>query len=112
LEKEITYSIAEQEGVKIIKLSGNISNSSKLELERLVNGLTQKYNVIINMIEVGIITSGGLGSLINVSVEARKNKKRVMILGLREGLIKMIEVMGVLQYITFVDTIEEGIARG
>jgi anti-anti-sigma factor len=111
LDKEINFSITDQEGFKVVRLEGSISNSSRLEIEGLVNELTLKNHVILNMIGINIITSGGLGTLINVSVEARKRKKRVMVMGLREGLVKMIEVMGMLQYITFIETIEEGMAR-
>jgi anti-anti-sigma factor len=111
LSTDISYSISEYEGVKIVKLSGNISNSSKQEFEMLINGLALKYNVILNMNEISVITSGGLTSLINVSAEARKKKKRVMIMGIRDGLVKMLEVMGVLPYFTIIDNIEEGIAK-
>ncbi len=111
MEREINYSVTEQEGIKIVKLSGSISNSTNQEIEKLVNGLTQKNNVILNMREINVITSGGLTSLVNVSVDARKRRKHVMIMNLREGLIKTIEVMGVLQYFIFIDSIEEGFSR-
>jgi anti-anti-sigma factor len=111
LNSDIRYSISEYEGIKIVKLSGNISNSSKLEFESLINGLAQKFNVILNMNEITVITSGGLTSLINVSAEAHKRKKRVMIMGLRDSLVKMLEVMGVLPYFTIIENIEEGFAK-
>ncbi|MFH0975482.1 MAG: sodium-independent anion transporter [Spirochaetota bacterium] len=111
MNTEISYSISEYDGVKIVKFSGNISNSSKIEFESVVNSLSQKNNVILDMREVSVITSGGLSSLINVSNSARKRKKRVMIMGLRDGLIKMLEVMDVLPHITFIDNIEEGVAK-
>jgi anti-anti-sigma factor len=111
LSAEISYFINEFDGIKIIKFSGNISNSSKLEFESVVNSIAQKNNVILDMREISVITSGGLSSLINVSNNARKRKKKVMIMGLRDGLIKMLEVMDVLPYITFIDNIEEGISK-
>jgi len=111
LNTDISYSISEYEGIKIVKLAGNISNSTKLDFEKLINGLAQKNNVILNMKEISVITSGGLSSLINVSAEARKRKKRVMIMGMRDALVKMLEVMGVLQYFIFIDNIEEGLAK-
>ena len=111
MSTDISYSISEYEGIKVVKLAGNISNSSKNEFEQVINVLAQKYNVILNMNDIGVITSGGLSSLINVSSEARKKKKRVMILGMREGLVKMLETMGVLQYLTFIESIEEGLSK-
>jgi anti-anti-sigma factor len=111
LSTDISYSISDYDGIKVVKLAGNISNSTKIEFEKTVNEIAQKYNVILNMKDISVITSGGLTSLINVSAEARKRKKRVMIIGMREGLVKMLEVMGVLQYFTFIESIEEGIAK-
>lgn len=111
MNSDISYSISDYEGIKIVKLSGNISNSSKPEFENLINGLAQKYNIILNMNEISVITSGGLTSLINVSSEARRRKKRVMIMGIRESLFKMLEVMGVLPYFTIIENIEEGLAK-
>jgi anti-anti-sigma factor len=111
LSSELTYSISELESIKIVKFAGNISNSSKLEFERVVDTLTQKNNVILDMRGISVITSGGVSSLINVSSNARKRKKRVMIMGIREGLIKILEVMDVFPNITFIDNLEEGIAK-
>jgi anti-anti-sigma factor len=111
MNTDISYFISEYEGIKIVKLAGNISNSTKLEFENLINGIAQKNNIILNMNEISIITSGGLTSLINISTEARKRKKRVMIMGLRDGLVKMLEVMGVLPYFIIIDNIQEGAAK-
>ena len=111
MNKDISYSISDYEGIKIVKLAGNISNSSKSEFEKIINEISQKYNVILNMKEISVITSGGLSSLINVSSEARKKKKRVMLIGMREGLVKMLETMGVLQYFIFIESIEEGLSK-
>jgi anti-anti-sigma factor len=111
MNTDISYSISEYEGIKIVKLAGNISNSTKLEFENLISGLAQKYNIILNMSEISIITSGGLTSLINISADARKRKKLVMIMGLRDGLVKMLEVMGVLPYFIIIDNIQEGASK-
>lgn len=111
MNSEINYTITEYDGIKIIKLIGNISNTTKVEFERIVNSISQKNDVILNMNEISIITSGGLGSLVKVSAEARKRKRRVMIMGLREGLVKMLEVMGALQHIIFIENIEEGLSK-
>lgn len=111
MASEINYSVADYDGLKVIKLAGNIANSSKDEFENLVDRLSQKYDIILNFKEVNVITSGGLNSLIKVTKNARSRKKRVMLMGLREGLMKMMEVMEAYKYLTFVNSIEEGQAR-
>jgi anti-anti-sigma factor len=111
LEKEINYSVTDRDGVKVVKFEGSISNSNKSEFEKTLNNLTQKYNIILDMNKISVITSGGLSAMINVSLEAHKRRRKVMIMGLREAFIKMMEVMGMLQYIIFIENIEDGIAK-
>ena len=111
MKDEINYSISDYEGLKVIKLEGNISNSTRIDFEKLINDITQKSNVILNMNDVGVITSGGFHSLAGISAEARKRNKRVMIMGLREGLANMMETMGVIHYFTFVGSVEEALSR-
>ena len=60
MDKEIQFAVSDYDLIKIVKLSGNISNSSKLDVENFINGLTHKNNVILDMKKINVITSGGL----------------------------------------------------
>jgi anti-anti-sigma factor len=108
LQRELNYSITDYEGIKVVNLTGNISRLNRKEFSVLVNRLTQFYNVIINMGNIGIVTTSGMDVLIDVCVEARKKKKRVMLLGVKDELKKMIETFDVFDYFILVESIEEG----
>ncbi len=105
---DISYSIIDQEGIKVVKLLGNISSSNRREFEDLIDKLSEKNNIIINMHEVDIITSAGLNSLVNVSVNSRKGKWKLMFMGVREGLRKMMDEMDIRNNFTIIDSIEDG----
>ena len=108
---EIVYSVSDQDGIKLIKLVGNISNSTYNHFEELVDDFSKKFNIIIDMKEVNIITSSGLNSLINISRIAYKRKSKVVLIGLRDRFINMFDVMDVSHYYLFVDNIEEAMTK-
>lgn len=111
MARDLNYSIEDQEGVKIVRLSGNISNVTKKEVHALINDLTQKDNVIINISKVNIFTSSGLDALRDVSLAARNKGKRILLLGANENLIKMVEILDVYDDFIFIESIEEGMMK-
>ncbi len=108
---ELNYTIIDYEGIKIIKLLGHISTNNKNDFENLIERYSERNNIIINMQEVDIITSAGLDSLIKISVNARKGKLKLMLLGVREEFRKLMEEMDIRQHFTLIDSIEEGQSR-
>ncbi|MDY6968013.1 MAG: STAS domain-containing protein [Spirochaetota bacterium] len=104
----LNYSIVDHEGVKVVNLSGILSHVSEKIFTDLLEDLTDKGNVILNMEDVNIVTSSGLNSLTNVCISARNKKKRIVLLRLREDIYKMIEMMDLFEYFIFVESIEEG----
>lgn len=111
MAENLSYSIEEREGTKIINLSGAIHIISKNELADLVNKITQKSNVILNLREIDLLTSSGINVLVEISNEARKNARRVVVLGLKEEFIKIIDGLDLYEYFIFVDSIEEGLMK-
>lgn len=111
MEKLLTYSIEDHEGVKVVNLSGSLSSQSRKEFELLVRGLTQRGSVIINMENMHAVTSSGLNALIDVSADARKRNKRVVLLGTKENLVRTIETLDFYEYFIFVESVEEGLTK-
>lgn len=111
MARDLNYSIEDQEGVKVVRLSGNISNVTINEFHALINDLTQKDNVIINISRVNIFTSSGLNALRDVSLAARTKGKRILLLGANENLIKMVEILDVYDDFIFIESIEEGLMK-
>ena len=107
----LTYSIEDREGVKLVNLTGNISSITRDELVDTVNKITAKNNAIVNLRDVDLITSSGLNALVEISTEARKNARRVLILGLRESTVKLIDRLDLYEYFIFVESIEEGLMK-
>ena len=107
----LTYSIEDREGVKLVNLTGNISSITRDELVDTVNKITAKNNAIVNLRDVELITSSGLNALVEISTEARKNARRVLILGLRESTVKLIDRLDLYEYFIFVESIEEGLMK-
>lgn len=111
MAENLSYSIEEREGTKILNLRGGIHILSKEDLAELVNKISQKNNVILNLREVELLTSSGINTLVELSNEARKNARRVVILGLKEEFIKIIDGLDLYEYFIFVDSIEEGLMK-
>lgn len=111
MASDIHYFIIDNEGIKVVKLIGNISNSNKNEFEMLLRRLSERHHVILNMQEVDIITSAGFESLVNVAQHARRGKWKMMLMGVKEEVKKRFDEMEVRQNFVLIDSIEEGQTR-
>lgn len=105
---ELNYSIEDHDGIKIINLEGNLSISNAETFEHLVDSYVDKSNVILNMQRVNIITSSGMHSLMNVSLDARGSDHRVMIMKPGKDFLYMLELMKNYEFFIIIDSIEEG----
>lgn len=108
MEDGLFYSVEDHEGIKIVHLSGNISNTTKGDFELFIKDLTQRNNVILTMKDVHIVTTSGLNTLVDVCVDARSKNKRILLLQSNRDLIRMIEILNLYEYFIFVDSFEEG----
>ena len=108
---DINYSIIDNEGIKVIKIAGNISASNRSAFENLIKRLSDRNNVILNMQGVDIVTSAGIDSLLEVARHAKKVKGKLMFMGVREELRKLFDEMEIRQNFVFIDSIEEGQSR-
>lgn len=106
--RDIDYSIEDYKDVRVVSLSGNISNATKSELMALVHRLSQNANVIINMANVSLVTSSGLDALVEISNKARALNRRVLLMNASDDIIKMIETLNIYDYFIFVESVEEG----
>jgi anti-anti-sigma factor len=107
----LNYTIEDREGVKLVNLSGNISTLTKDDFTDVVNKLTVKNNVIINLRDVDLITSSGMNALVEISTEARKSSKRVLVMGMKESMVRLIDSLDLYEFFIFVESIEEGLMK-
>ncbi|MCX7678866.1 MAG: STAS domain-containing protein [Spirochaetes bacterium] len=111
MSENISYTIEEREGIKIVNLTSNVHVGTASQLSDLVNRLSQKNNVILNLREVELLTTSGLNILVTVSMEARKNGHRVVLLGIKDDMLRLIDQLDLYEYFIFVDSIEEGLMK-
>lgn len=107
----LNYTVEDREGVKLVNLNGNISTLTKDDFIDVVNKLTPKNNVIINLRDVDLITSSGMNALVEISTEARKYSKRVLVMGMKESMVRLIDSLDLYEFFIFVESIEEGLMK-
>lgn len=111
MQTNINYTIEEREGVKIINMTGPLTVATETEYEALIDEITSNNNVIVNLNDVSMITSSGLRAMVNVSANARKKNKRVLLMGVSGEFLKTIDIMDIYDQLLIVDSIEEGIRK-
>ncbi len=104
----LKYTMEEIEGARVVHIHGSISSLTRGRLKRLVEELTIKNNVILNVSRVPSVTSSGLNVLAELSTNAKKKGKRVLIMGMKPEFIKIIEQLDLYELFIFVESVEEG----
>ncbi len=111
MQTSISYTIEERENVKIVNMHGPLSVATETEYEALIDDITSNNNVIVNMSSVNLVTSSGLRAMVNVSANAKKKGKRVLLMGVPDESLKTIDIMDIYDQMLIVDSIEEGIRK-
>jgi len=106
--KDIDYTVEDYRDIRVVTLSGNISNATKSELMALVRRIAQSASVVINMTNVPMVTSSGLDALVEMCNAARSMDRRVLLMNVHDDIVKMIETLDLYDYFIFVESIEEG----
>ncbi|HDP80357.1 MAG TPA: STAS domain-containing protein [Spirochaetes bacterium] len=111
INEGLKYNLEEIEGSKVLHIHGSISSLTRPQLERVVEEITQKSNIILNLSRVPSVTSSGLNVLADLGSSAKKKGKRVLIMGMKPEFIKIIEQMDMYELFIFVETVEEGLLK-
>jgi anti-anti-sigma factor len=107
----INYSISEYEGIKVIDLTGNLTSATVYSLENYIKDILNSESIMINMVNVKLITSAGLNLLIDISFYAKEGGRRVIYLLPSIDLIKLTEIMDIFSYLIFAESMEEGVIK-
>jgi len=107
-QEVMNYSSREYEGSRVLDLTGNLTVNTITAFTGMVNSITDKESVMINMENVGVITSAGLQALIEISFVAKEKERRVVILWPGDELMNLAEAMGVYHNLIFAQSLEEG----
>jgi anti-anti-sigma factor len=104
----LNYTLEDREGIKILRVTGAINAGTRAEMERLVNALTQRFNLVMDMGGVTTVSSSGLKSLMGLCGNARNRGKRVLLMRAGIELVAMIERMEMQEFFIFIENVEEG----
>ncbi|HOW82385.1 MAG TPA: STAS domain-containing protein [Spirochaetota bacterium] len=104
----LNYTVRENNGVKIIDLSGTLTAQDEETFKSLVQRITEKESVIINLENITLVSSSGLSSLVDVSFFAKEHGTRVIYVWPSDDLIRLAEDMDVYAFLLFAGSIEEG----
>ena len=104
----LKHILREIDGIKIVDLSGNLTSSTIDIIENEIKALSEKENLILNLVNVKLVTSTGLNFLVEVSYFAKEHGKRIIILWPSEDLIQMVDQLDMYEYLIFAESIEEG----
>ena len=104
----LNYTLEDRQGIKILRVTGAINAGTRAEMERLVNALTQRFNLIMDMGGVTTVSSSGLKSLMGLCGNARNRGKRVLLMRAGIDLVAMIERMEMQEFFIFIENVEEG----
>lgn len=105
---DFSYIIEDHTVYKIFKVYGNLSVLKAETFERVVNNISKNVCVIIDFTDVGLMTSAGIDSLVNISLSARKNGKRILIYNLPQEYYNLARDMNYLDFLIIIETIDEG----
>ncbi|PKL38066.1 MAG: hypothetical protein CVV44_12935 [Spirochaetae bacterium HGW-Spirochaetae-1] len=111
MAETLNYSLREFENVKVVELSGSLTNNTIDTFRSLINRISDKESAIVNLENVTLVTSGGLHALVDVSQVAKRKDKRVIILWAGEDVVRMSEIIDVYSLLIFAESLEEGVRK-
>lgn len=111
MSANLTYSINDRDGIKIINLNGSITVNTSRQLMDLIDTVTLKSSLVVNMDGIALITSSGLNTLVSAGEMAKERKKRLILCRPPESMHKLIDVLDFHEYFIVVNTIEEGVTK-
>ncbi len=96
----------ESDGPTVLQLNGNITLASMFELQRTVREDTSPF-LIIDMTQVPIIDSAGIGLLVNAHVSRVNSSRKFALVGLADRIKTILTVTGVYDVFSAFPTVEK-----
>ena len=87
-----------KDGIMVLDIQGRVVGDASLELRRSVNGWLaeipedEKPKVILNLDDVSMMDSSGLGILVSAFTSVQKKGGRLVLAGLGKGLQNLIAI--------------------
>ena len=107
----LEYSLEDRDAARVVHLTGSVTGVNRAAFESLIEEITMKGNCIINLSAVSMLSTSGITALGDVSLNARKKGKRVVLMGMNPAIIRTLEQLDMYDYFIFVDSVEEGLLK-
>jgi anti-anti-sigma regulatory factor len=110
-DRILNYSVDTHEGTRVLELAGILCSGSVRDFERIVDKITDKENLIVNLEKVRMVTAPGLFSLIDVSMNAKEKNRRVIIMKAGDDVNILSEILDNYSLFISVGSFEEGLLK-
>lgn len=107
MSEKISFVLNDFEGCKLLSLRGSISVSTIPSIEEIVYKTIDSNNLIIEMENVTLITSSGIGTLVELSQKAYAKGRRVVFSKLKKEFKDMFMILSLSHLLLFADSVQE-----
>ncbi len=104
----LRYSVHDYEGIKVLDVIGSVNAVTAHQIVSVIDRITEKESMILNMQNVHLVTSAGIDAVVDVSVRAKAKEKRVVLLWADSAVKKMAETFDYYSLLVFAESLEEG----
>ncbi|MFZ5968773.1 MAG: STAS domain-containing protein [Bacillota bacterium] len=99
-----------KEGIKIIKLSGEVNFDNYLEFgESLLRSIQGSENIILDMDGLTYLNSMGLSAIVKAYSKARRDERELKLASLKENIEKLFVITKLNRLIDICDTVESAV---
>ena len=109
MKQDFSIKISQEDSFTIIHTRGDITSETDEIIISQFNALSseQQKKVIIDFSQTGYINSAGIATLISVITRVRDNDGKIFFSALNSHLKRIIEIVGITDFIIITETIEE-----
>lgn len=98
--------------VLILSLSGDLDGRVPRETQReILQALPSGRRVLLDLAGLGVVTSAGLRTMLQIYRQAQTLDATVALVGLTDQLRNILTATGFLSFFTVGDSVEQGLAR-
>ena len=107
----LNYNIKIQDETRIVELAGSLSTAAVEKFMSSMKNIVERESLILNLENLGFITTSGMKSLVEISMHARSRGHRLILLWPSKDFTRTAETMDVYNIFIFADSVEEGITK-
>jgi anti-anti-sigma factor len=113
MDKKFEVEVDKKSDVSIMYLSGDITAFSDEEINKAYKGIefADVPRLIVSFEKVGYMNSGGVATLVGIVADMVKKTGTLKFSGLSPHYQKVVEIVGITEYVELHNTVEEALAE-